>query len=87
MFNYIRANRPIMPTSKVNSNFQVTIPKDVREKAKIDKGDTVLVEYDESKGAVVVSPPKRGSRKTWILGKKLNVEQIEAAIQKGQYER
>ena len=73
-----------MPTSKVNRNYQVTIPKIVRQKARIDKGDTVMVEYNEDKDTILVSPPKRGKRKTWMLGRKLTVEQIEAGIERGQ---
>jgi antitoxin PrlF len=72
-----------MPTSKVSRNYQVTIPKDVRRRAKIDKGDTVLVEYDEEKNRILVSPPKRGKRKTWVLGRRLGVDDIEAAIERG----
>jgi antitoxin PrlF len=73
-----------MPISKVNRNYQVTIPKDVRQKAKIERGDTVLVDYDEEQKTVRVSPPKRGKRKTWSFGKKLTVKEIEAAIERGQ---
>jgi len=73
-----------MPTSKVNRNYQVTIPKDVRRKARIERGDTVMVEYDERLDNILVSPPKRGKRKTWVLGKKLRVDEIEAGIERGQ---
>jgi AbrB family looped-hinge helix DNA binding protein len=76
-----------MPTSKVNSNYQVTIPKDVRQKAGIDRGDTVLIEYDENRGKILVSPPKRGKRKTWVFGKRLSVKEIEAGIERGQSEK
>jgi AbrB family looped-hinge helix DNA binding protein len=74
----------IMPISKVNSNYQVTIPKDVRTKAKIERGDSVLVEYDEQDGLVLVRPPIRGKRKTWRLGARLTVHQIEEGIERGQ---
>lgn len=46
-----------MPISKVNRNYQVTIPKDVRSRAKIEKGDTVFVEYDEDEGLVKLNLP------------------------------
>jgi antitoxin PrlF len=72
-----------MPTSKVNRNYQVTIPKDVRQKAKIDRGDTVTVEYKEDEDTILVTPPKRGKRKSWVLGKRLSVKQIEAGIERG----
>jgi antitoxin PrlF len=73
-----------MPISKVNRNYQVTIPKAVRQKAKIGKGDSVLVEYDEVEAVVRLMPPKRGKRKTWKLGERLNVKKIEADIERGQ---
>jgi len=73
-----------MPISKVNRNYQVTIPKEVRSKAGIERGDSVLVEYDESEGLVIVKPPVKGKRKTWRLGARLTVEQIEASIERGQ---
>ena len=80
----MQSNSSNMPTSKVNRNYQVTIPKIVRQKAGIDKGDTVMVEYDQDEDAIFVSPPKRGRRKTWVLGRKLTIEQIEAGIERGQ---
>jgi AbrB family looped-hinge helix DNA binding protein len=73
-----------MPISKVNRNYQVTIPKEVRTKAGIEKGDSVLVEYDAEGGMVMVKPPVRGKRKTWKLGARLTVEQIEEGIERGQ---
>ena len=73
-----------MPVSKVNRNYQMTIPRDVRRKAKIGRGDTVMVEYDEEAGLVVVRPPLRGRRKTWRLGRRLTVDEIEADIERGQ---
>ncbi len=75
-----------MPASKVTSNYQVTIPKDVREKAKISKGDSVMVEYDEEEAVVKVRPPMRGKRKTLRLGKTLSLGDIEEAIGRGQGE-
>lgn len=73
-----------MPISKVNRNYQVTIPKEVRTKAGIERGDSVLVEYDDAGGLVMVKPPVRGKRKTWRFGARLTVEQIEEGIEKGQ---
>jgi AbrB family looped-hinge helix DNA binding protein len=73
-----------MPVSKVNSNYQVTIPKGVRERAKISKGDSVLVEYDEEEDVVKVKPPTRGRRRTFRLGGGgLSVRDIEEAIERG----
>lgn len=73
-----------MPISKINRNYQLTIPKDVREKARIERGDKVHVEYDEDEGLVLVRPPLRGKRKTWRLGSRLTVAEIEADIERGQ---
>ncbi len=73
-----------MPISKVNRNYQVTIPKNVREKAMIEKGDVVLVEYDEKEALVKVKPPVRGKRKTWKIGARLTVADIEKDIERGQ---
>jgi len=73
-----------MPVSKVNSNYQVTIPKEVREKAKISKGDSVMVEYDEEEAVVRVKPPVRGRRRTFRLGTGLTVKGIEESIERGQ---
>ena len=73
-----------MPISKVNSNYQVTIPKEVREKAKISKGDSVLVEYDEEEAVVRVKPPMRGRRRTFRLGTGLTVKEIEESIERGE---
>jgi AbrB family looped-hinge helix DNA binding protein len=73
-----------MPISKVNRNYQVTIPKEVRTKARIDRGDSVLVEYDEEEGLVMVRPPKKGKRSSWRLGTRVTLEQIEDGIERGQ---
>jgi AbrB family looped-hinge helix DNA binding protein len=72
-----------MPVSKVNSNYQVTIPKEVREKAKIAKGDSVLVEFDDEEAVVTVRPPVRGKRRTFRLGTGLTVKEIEESIERG----
>jgi len=76
-----------VPISKVNQNYQITIPKEVRQKARIARGDPILVEYDEDEGTVRLSPPKRGKRKTWKFGTTLTVEEIEDSIERGQSDR
>jgi AbrB family looped-hinge helix DNA binding protein len=73
-----------MPISKVNSNYQVTIPKGVRIQAKINRGDSVMVEYDEEEGVVKVKPPMKGKRTTWKLGSRLTMAEIETTIERGQ---
>jgi len=61
-------------------------PKAVREKAKIGRGDTILVEYDEEENTVKLTPPKRGKRRTWKLGSRLTLEEIESSIERGRPE-
>lgn len=43
-----------MEVAKVNAHYQVTIPKSVRQKAKVKKGSYVKVDYRD--GAIVVRP-------------------------------
>jgi AbrB family looped-hinge helix DNA binding protein len=43
-----------MAVAKVNAHYQVTIPKSVRQKAKVKKGSYVKVDYRD--GAIVVRP-------------------------------
>ena len=77
---------PIMPTTKVTRNYQVTIPADVRSKASVDKGDILQVEYDESSGTIRLLPPRKGARKAARLGRKIGLKDIEEAIVSGMKE-
>lgn len=43
-----------MELTKVNAHYQVTIPKAIRQRAKVKKGSYVKVEYRD--GAIVVRP-------------------------------
>jgi len=43
---------------KVSRNYQVTIPKKIREKLTIREGDLVVVEYDEANDMLIVKPYK-----------------------------
>jgi AbrB family looped-hinge helix DNA binding protein len=43
-----------MEVAKINAHYQVTIPKSVRQKAKVKKGSYVKVDYRD--GAIVVRP-------------------------------
>jgi antitoxin PrlF len=72
-----------MPTTKVTRNYQVTIPADVRNKAALDRGDVLLVEYDEKSGTIRLLPPRKGARKAARLGRKIGLKDIEAAIATG----
>lgn len=53
----------------------------------MDNSDTVMVEYDKGEDTILVGPPKRRKRKTWVLGKKLRVDEIEAGIERGRSAR
>lgn len=75
-----------MPTTKVTRNYQVTIPAEVRNRAAVDRGDILQIEYDESTGTIRLRPPRKGARKTVRLGRKIGVKDIEAAIAAGMRE-
>ncbi len=65
---------------KVTRNFQVTIPADVRRKAKIREGDLVNIEYDEKEGVIKIRKVER-KRVRIKLGKSLKPEEIEKMIE------
>lgn len=69
-----------MATTKVTRHYQVTIPADVRSRASIERGDVLLVEYDEGEGTIKLRPPKKGVRRTAMLGRKIGLADIETAI-------
>ena len=72
-----------MPTTKVTRNYQVTIPADVRNKAAVERGDVLQIEYDDSSGIIRLLPPRKGARKVARLGRKIGVKDIEEAISRG----
>lgn len=47
-----------MGVSIVTRNFQVTLPKDVRELSKIEEGDKVIVEVD-GEGRIIINPLRK----------------------------
>jgi AbrB family looped-hinge helix DNA binding protein len=75
-----------MPTTKVTRNYQVTIPADVRNKAAVDRGDILQVDYDEDSGTIRLLPPRKGARKAVRLGRRIGLKDIEAAIATGMRE-
>jgi len=75
-----------MPTTKVTRHYQVTIPADVRNKAAIEEGDVLQVDYDEDSGTIRLMPPRKGARRSVTLGRKIGLSDIEAAIAKGMRE-
>jgi AbrB family looped-hinge helix DNA binding protein len=75
-----------MPTTKVTRNYQVTIPADVRNKAAVERGDILQVEYDENSGTIRLLPPRKGARRVVRLGRRIRLKDIEAAIATGMRE-
>jgi AbrB family looped-hinge helix DNA binding protein len=75
-----------MPTTKVTRNYQVTIPADVSNRAAIGQGDILVVDYDESTGAIRLLPPRKGARKVARLGRRIGLKDVEAAIAEGMRE-
>ena len=55
-----------MAVAKVNLRYQVTIPAEVRRKAKLRKGSQVRVDYRQ--GAIVVGPANGTAKIRWGVG-------------------
>jgi AbrB family looped-hinge helix DNA binding protein len=53
--------RFVMELAKVNAHYQVTIPKSVRQKAKVRKGSYVKVDYRD--GTIFIRPITRVEEK------------------------
>jgi AbrB family looped-hinge helix DNA binding protein len=56
-----------MPFRKVNRNYRISIPKEVRQKAGIDRDDTVVEEYGEDEGAVWYPHPDEEGEKPGLM--------------------
>ena len=69
-----------MPASKVTRNYQITIPKEIREKLQINVGDILVVDVENDRIILrkedLELPVLKG-------GQNLSVEDIEASIRKG----
>lgn len=68
-----------MPSSKVTRNYQITIPKEIREKLQINVGDILIV--DVEKDRIIL---RKEDLELPVLkgGKDLSVEDIEASIRR-----
>ncbi|TNJ64970.1 AbrB/MazE/SpoVT family DNA-binding domain-containing protein [Paenibacillus hemerocallicola] len=58
--------------SEIRTKYQITIPEEIRVKAKLTVGDKLLWQYDEVRDEIIVMPkPKSFTDKLWGLGKEL----------------
>jgi len=73
-----------MARVKVTRNYQVTIPREVREKVGLREGDYLEVSLDE-RGRIVMERV-RPTRRTLRAGRKLTPEEIERLIEAGMRE-
>ncbi len=71
-----------MPTTKVTRSYQVTIPQEIRSKAGVKIGDSLLMEYDYTSETIKIRVPTR-RRKTLKLGRAITIGEIEKAIERG----
>ena len=66
---------------KVTRNYQVTIPASIRNKLGIKEGDILEVYLN---GDEIIMRKARTSRPRVRLGRKLTLEEIEEAIERGE---
>ncbi len=71
-----------MPTTRVTRSYQVTIPQEIRSKAGVKIGDSLIVEYDDTSETIRIRVPTR-RRKTLKLGREITIGEIEKAIERG----
>ena len=70
-----------MERVKVTRNYQVTIPASIRDKLGIKEGDILEVYLN---GDEIIMRKTKTSRPRVRLGKKLTLEEIEEAIERGE---
>ena len=70
--------------SEIRTRYQITIPEEIRTRAKLNVGDSLLWQYDEMRLEIIVMPkPNSFSDKLWGLGKKLwGKEKTDDFVQK-----
>jgi len=64
---------------KVTSNFQITIPAEIRSKLGIREGDYVDITLNEKEGVIIIRPYRRRWT-TLRLGRNLTPEEIKELI-------
>lgn len=58
--------------SEIRTRYQITIPEEIRTRAQLNIGDSLLWQYDEIRQEIIVMPkPKSFSDKLWGLGKEV----------------
>lgn len=58
--------------SEIRTRYQITIPEEIRTRAKLNIGDSLLWQYDDIRQEIIVMPkPKSFSDKLWGLGKEM----------------
>jgi bifunctional DNA-binding transcriptional regulator/antitoxin component of YhaV-PrlF toxin-antitoxin module len=63
---------PLRSESEIKQRYQTTIPKNIREKAKLGIGDELIWKYDEIRDEIIViRKPTCFSDAFWGLGKEI----------------
>ncbi|RLG46190.1 MAG: AbrB family transcriptional regulator [Thermoproteota archaeon] len=70
-----------MTRVKVTRSYQVTIPKEIRERIGLKEGDYLQVEVDDE-GRIILSKSRR-KRRTLRAGRPLKPDEIEKLIELG----
>jgi bifunctional DNA-binding transcriptional regulator/antitoxin component of YhaV-PrlF toxin-antitoxin module len=79
VFNLDNTNKS---ESEIRARYQITIPDEIRTKAKLSIGDSLIWMYDDIRQEIIVMPkPKSFSDKLWGLGKEVwDKENVEDTI-------
>lgn len=73
-----------MPIAKVQRNFQITIPSEIRKKAHLKVGD--LIDFEVTEEGIFIKPMEAIARnQTWFWSKKWQEEEkkVEKDFEKG----
>lgn len=65
-------NKVIILESKIKQRYQMTIPKHIRDKAKLDIGDELIWKYDKFRDEIIIiRKPVKFTEALWGLGKEI----------------